>query len=401
MRVPGPGGPDPAPAHPQPGAPGPQSPPGQPLPPDDHVRRPHRALPGRGAGRARHYPRLFLETIIPRTVRLGEAPSYGQSILRYDPAGRGRRLPGPGGRGGRAHLQGAPECRRAGQRAEGASAGAWTPHRAPAGDPGIAPLGADSGPPEAPPRSATAPAPDGAPWRWSWGGSSPTPRQPRRQMDEASWGELADSIREHGVLQPLVVTPSSERRRGASALSPGGRGAPLAGGEDRRPGGPRWWCATSPPASCWSWLWWRTSSGRTSTPGDGHRLPPAGGGVRADPGADRAPGGKSASPWPTPCACCTSPRGAAGPPGGAAQRGPRPGHPGPRGRGGPAPGGAAGGRGGLSVRQTEELVRACSTPSPPGPARAPGGRRGLELEDRFRAAPWGRRSASGTRRGGA
>jgi chromosome partitioning protein len=37
----------------------------------------------------RHYPRLFLETIIPRTVRLGEAPSYGQSILRYDPAGRG------------------------------------------------------------------------------------------------------------------------------------------------------------------------------------------------------------------------------------------------------------------------------------------------------------------------
>jgi chromosome partitioning protein len=37
----------------------------------------------------RHYPHLFLETIIPRTVRLGEAPSYGQSILRYDPAGRG------------------------------------------------------------------------------------------------------------------------------------------------------------------------------------------------------------------------------------------------------------------------------------------------------------------------
>jgi chromosome partitioning protein len=37
----------------------------------------------------RHFPELFLRTIIPRTVRLGEAPSFGQSILRYDPAGRG------------------------------------------------------------------------------------------------------------------------------------------------------------------------------------------------------------------------------------------------------------------------------------------------------------------------
>jgi chromosome partitioning protein len=37
----------------------------------------------------RHFPELFLHTIVPRTVRLGEAPSFGQSILRYDPAGRG------------------------------------------------------------------------------------------------------------------------------------------------------------------------------------------------------------------------------------------------------------------------------------------------------------------------
>ncbi|NCO04723.1 MAG: ParA family protein, partial [Candidatus Magasanikbacteria bacterium] len=27
--------------------------------------------------------------IIPRTVRLAEAPSYGQSILLYDPKGKG------------------------------------------------------------------------------------------------------------------------------------------------------------------------------------------------------------------------------------------------------------------------------------------------------------------------
>lgn len=37
----------------------------------------------------RHFPQLFLSAIIPRTVRLGEAPSYGQSILRYDSSGRG------------------------------------------------------------------------------------------------------------------------------------------------------------------------------------------------------------------------------------------------------------------------------------------------------------------------
>ena len=72
----------------------------------------------------RHFPQLFLGTIIPRTVRLGEAPSYGQSILRYDPGGRAPRLPRPGRRGGRAHHPGG----RAGATARaGASAGASTP----------------------------------------------------------------------------------------------------------------------------------------------------------------------------------------------------------------------------------------------------------------------------------
>jgi chromosome partitioning protein len=37
----------------------------------------------------RHFPDVILPTIVPRTVRLGEAPSYGHSILRYDPTGRG------------------------------------------------------------------------------------------------------------------------------------------------------------------------------------------------------------------------------------------------------------------------------------------------------------------------
>ena len=33
----------------------------------------------------------------------------------------------------------------------------------------------------------------------------PNPKQPRTQMDEASLEELADSIREHGIIQPLIV----------------------------------------------------------------------------------------------------------------------------------------------------------------------------------------------------
>jgi len=37
------------------------------------------------------------------------------------------------------------------------------------------------------------------------------PRQPRYQMDEEGLQELADSIREHGVLQPLIVTYEAEQ----------------------------------------------------------------------------------------------------------------------------------------------------------------------------------------------
>ncbi len=36
-----------------------------------------------------HYPDLTFETLIPRNVRLGEAPSFGQPILDYDPGSSG------------------------------------------------------------------------------------------------------------------------------------------------------------------------------------------------------------------------------------------------------------------------------------------------------------------------
>lgn len=56
----------------------------------------------------------------------------------------------------------------------------------------------------------------------------PNKAQPRRQFDEAALAELADSIREHGVLQPIAVRPlpdgsyqiiAGERRWRASRLA--------------------------------------------------------------------------------------------------------------------------------------------------------------------------------------
>jgi ParB family chromosome partitioning protein len=56
---------------------------------------------------------------------------------------------------------------------------------------------------------------------------TPNPRQPRTQMDEAKLAELADSIREHGLIQPLIVRQegsgytliAGERRWRASQLA--------------------------------------------------------------------------------------------------------------------------------------------------------------------------------------
>src|SRR5512143_1986449 len=38
----------------------------------------------------------------------------------------------------------------------------------------------------------------------------PNPHQPRTQFDEQTLRELADSIREHGLIQPLIVMRTSE-----------------------------------------------------------------------------------------------------------------------------------------------------------------------------------------------
>lgn len=48
----------------------------------------------------------------------------------------------------------------------------------------------------------------------------PNPRQPRTSFDETALNELADSIREHGIIQPLIV---SEQRNGLYELIAGER----------------------------------------------------------------------------------------------------------------------------------------------------------------------------------
>ena len=57
----------------------------------------------------------------------------------------------------------------------------------------------------------------------------PNPEQPRLTFDPDTLNELAASITEHGVLQPILVRPG---RRAATSSSPG---AALARIEDRRP----------------------------------------------------------------------------------------------------------------------------------------------------------------------
>src|SRR3954467_13331249 len=66
---------------------------------------------------------------------------------------------------------------------------------------------------------------------------APNPRQPRRRFDEATLAALAESVRERGVLQPILVRPVA------------GGTYELVAGERRRRGGQRAarWTTPAPP----------------------------------------------------------------------------------------------------------------------------------------------------------
>lgn len=86
----------------------------------------------------------------------------------------------------------------------------------------------------------------------------PNRSQPRKEFDESALADLADSIREHGVIQPLLVRPlptggyqlvAGERRWRASRMA----------GLERF----LWSFGNSATTKPWSWPSLKTCSGRT------------------------------------------------------------------------------------------------------------------------------------------
>jgi ParB family chromosome partitioning protein len=59
----------------------------------------------------------------------------------------------------------------------------------------------------------------------------PNPHQPRQHFDEGALAQLAESIRNHGILQPLVVTPMGQGKHAIVAGERRWRAAQLAGME--------------------------------------------------------------------------------------------------------------------------------------------------------------------------
>lgn len=71
-------------------------------------------------------------------------------------------------------------------------------------------------PPPAPTKTADAPAPEATPNTVAYApvaAITPNPRQPRQRFDQEKLEELAQSLKRHGILQPLVVTKGPEPGR--------------------------------------------------------------------------------------------------------------------------------------------------------------------------------------------
>ena len=156
-----------------------------------------------------HFGDKVCRTVVPRTVRLSEAPSFGQPIITFDPTSRGA----------------------VGYRSVAKEVSRWL-------DSAVSVRGS----------ARSFPSEAGSGRRAMHLGSStcpidsivPNPHQPRVHFDEESLAELAASIREIGVLQPVLVRPIGDARLRADR-----RRAPLAGGTSCRPGGrSRRSCAT-------------------------------------------------------------------------------------------------------------------------------------------------------------
>ena len=141
-----------------------------------------------------HFPQLVFDTVIPRNVRIGEAPelrapgdpsrSALPGIGRVLRAGQGSRCAALSRRSAPYTGTGVEECS-AGPRGNGDGRG-------------LAAILAVSDEP------ATE---DGDLRHVPLDLIAPNPRQPRRSFDQASLQALADSVRERGIVQPVLVRP--------------------------------------------------------------------------------------------------------------------------------------------------------------------------------------------------
>ena len=128
---------------------------------------------------------------------------------------------------------------------------------------GLSALLADVATVEEAPRAGAAPAPRaaGSPNLVPIERIRANPDQPRRDFDEKELQDLAASIREKGVIQPLILRPHPVR---GGAVRDRRRRAALARGADRRAcTSCRRSCASSATPKCSSSRSSRTSSART------------------------------------------------------------------------------------------------------------------------------------------
>ena len=186
-----------------------------------------------------HFGDKVLRTVIPRSVKVSEAPGYGMTILDYD----------PGSRGAMSYMDASRELAARGADAERTTPMTQPPRKRSGLGRGLASL-IPTGPADTESASMGHRMGDaaadvvlgGAPEQSAVGAVyreidpsaiERNPRQPRQVFDEEALAELVHSIREFGLMQPIVVRARVRRSRGAGTSSSWGSAA---GGQPRQAG---------------------------------------------------------------------------------------------------------------------------------------------------------------------